>query len=88
MSSRDSAVKTSWAETQSLSNILEEEVPLHFSFQCDLCPTISPAVDETADRNAPSMLGAISTPVQIYPSSSKISPDNPEPHPISNKNAG
>ncbi|EKM55454.1 uncharacterized protein PHACADRAFT_256087 [Phanerochaete carnosa HHB-10118-sp] len=34
------------------------------------------------------MLGAISHPAHVYPSSSNISPDKPDPQPISRRNAG
>ena len=85
----DSPVKATWSEAEALTDVLEEQVALDFALKRDLLWKVSGRTG-TNDRceYAPSMLGATSTPTHRYPSSSRISPDRPDPQPISRRNAG
>ena len=85
-------IEATGTEPESLPNVLKEKIAFDLSLQSDLfnesdfvvvLPSPLPS-----EINSPSILGAISTPAQIYPSSSRISPERPDPHPMSSKKAG
>ena len=84
----DGTVKASGSEAKALPDVLKEQISFNLPLESDLYLTHQYITWQRSRCNSPSMLGAMSTPAQMYPSSSRISPDKPEPQPMSRRKAG